>query len=167
VYSGVTANNGVQVIKDVAAAHPDAKLFGPDGVAEAAFTDPSEGGIPASIADRTFVTVATLAPEEYPAEGREFFEQFGREYGDKTPDPYAIYGYEAASLVLDAIERAGENGNQKDAVIEQLFATKDRKSVLGTYSIDPNGDTTLTDYGVYKVEDGELTFDRTIEAQGA
>ena len=28
--------------------------------------------------------------------------------------------------------------------------------MLGTYSIDENGDTTLTDYGVYKVEDGAL-----------
>ena len=28
--------------------------------------------------------------------------------------------------------------------------------MLGTYSIDENGDTTLTDYGVYGVKDGEL-----------
>jgi branched-chain amino acid transport system substrate-binding protein len=37
--------------------------------------------------------------------------------------------------------------------------------VLGTYSIDENGDTTLTDYGAYSVKDGELTFDQTIKAQ--
>ena len=37
--------------------------------------------------------------------------------------------------------------------------------MLGTYSIDENGDTTLTDYGVYAVEDGELEFDQTIKAQ--
>jgi branched-chain amino acid transport system substrate-binding protein len=38
--------------------------------------------------------------------------------------------------------------------------------VLGTYDIDENGDTTLTDYGVYRVEDGELVFDETIKASG-
>jgi len=37
--------------------------------------------------------------------------------------------------------------------------------VLGTYSIDENGDTTLTDYGAYAVENGELKFDQTIKAQ--
>ena len=37
--------------------------------------------------------------------------------------------------------------------------------MLGTYSIDKNGDTTLTDYGVYTVENGELMFDKTIKAQ--
>ena len=36
--------------------------------------------------------------------------------------------------------------------------------MLGTYSIDENGDTTLTDYGVYAVEDGEMVFDQTIKA---
>ena len=37
--------------------------------------------------------------------------------------------------------------------------------MLGTYSIDENGDTTLTDYGAVHVEDGELVFDRTIKAK--
>ena len=50
-------------------------------------------------------------------------------------------------------------------MVEQLFATKDRESVLGTYSIDENGDTTLTDYGAYSIEDGALVFDETIKAQ--
>ena len=37
--------------------------------------------------------------------------------------------------------------------------------MLGTYSIDENEDTTLTDYGVYTVKDGELVFDSTIKAR--
>jgi branched-chain amino acid transport system substrate-binding protein len=36
--------------------------------------------------------------------------------------------------------------------------------VLGTYDIDENGDTTLTDYGVYRVENDELVFDETVKA---
>ena len=39
--------------------------------------------------------------------------------------------------------------------------------MLGTYDIDENGDTTLTDYGVYTVKDGELVFDPTVKAEGA
>ncbi len=65
-------------------------------------------------------------------------------------------------LGLDAIERSGDGSKEK--VLEALFNTKDRQSVLGTYSIDENGDTTLTDYGIYTVEDGELKFDQTIKA---
>jgi branched-chain amino acid transport system substrate-binding protein len=163
VYSGITANNAVQLYKDFSAALPDAKLYGPDGVAESGFADPKEGGIPGDVASKVKVTVATLSPDEYPPEGQEFFTQFSEKYGEDNPDPYAIYGYEAMRLALDAIERSG-TGSKED-IIKALFETKDRSSVLGTYSIDENGDTTLTDYGVYTIDGGELTFDSTIKAQ--
>jgi branched-chain amino acid transport system substrate-binding protein len=164
VFSGITANNAVQLYKDVAAADPQIKLYGPDGVAETGFTDPKEGGIPANVARRTKVTVATLSPDEYPPEGQKFFSDFEQAYGDKNPNPYSIYGYEAMNLALDAITRAGDKGNDRNAVLEQIFETKGRESVLGTYDIDENGDTTLTDYGVYTISGGEPQFDETIKA---
>jgi branched-chain amino acid transport system substrate-binding protein len=162
VYSGITANNAVQLYKDFSAALPDAKLYGPDGVCEAGFADPKEGGIPADVAAKFKCSVATLSPDEYPPEGQEFFQQFSEKYGEANPDPYSIYGYEAMRLALDAIERSGTGA--KEDIVAALFDTKDRQSVLGTYSIDENGDTTLTDYGIYKIEGGELTFDQTIKA---
>jgi branched-chain amino acid transport system substrate-binding protein len=165
VFAGITSNNAVQIFKDYGAALPDAKLYGPDGVAEASFTDPKEGGIPAKLAERTKLTVATLSPDEYPPEGQEFFKQFAEKYNEKNPQPYAIYGYEAMRLALDAIKRSGDGSKEK--VLEAIFNTKDRASVLGTYSIDENGDTTLTDYGVYDVKDGELAFNKTVKAQPA
>jgi branched-chain amino acid transport system substrate-binding protein len=162
VFSGITANGSVQIFKDFAAALPGAKLYGPDGVAESGFADPKDGGIPAAVAKRVKVSVATLNPDSYPPEGQEFFKEFASSYGEKNPDPYAIYGFEAMSLVLDAIARAGSS--DKADVLKALFETKDRASVLGTYSIDENGDTTLTDYGIYTIEGGELTFDKTVKA---
>jgi branched-chain amino acid transport system substrate-binding protein len=161
VYSGITANGAVQLFKDVSAAMPDAKLFGPDGVAESGFADPAEGGIPADVGSKILVTVATLSPDQYPPEGQKFFEDFERQYDEPNPDPYAIYGYEAMRLVIDTIAEAGTD---RQAIIDQLFETQGRESVLGTYDIDENGDTTLTDYGVYSIEGGELQFDRTIKA---
>jgi branched-chain amino acid transport system substrate-binding protein len=163
VFAGITANNAVQLYKDFAAALPDAKLYGPDGVAEAGFVDPDEGGIPPDVAAKVTLTVATLSPDQYPESGKAFFDAFRQKYDEPNPNPYAIYGYEAMRLALDAIERSG-TGERAD-VLAALFEAKDRESVLGTYSIDENGDTTLTDYGVYGVEDGELVFDRRIEAQ--
>ena len=38
-FGGITQNKGVQLFKDVNAANPDIKLFGPDGVAESAFSE--------------------------------------------------------------------------------------------------------------------------------
>jgi len=164
VYSGITANNAVQQFKDFASAlGPDAKLYGPDGVAETGFVSEKDGGIPKALDPRVKVTVATLSPDQYPPDGQAFFKDFTTKYGVDNPDPYAIYGYEAMKLALDAIERS-KTGEKAD-IVKALFATKDRESVLGNYSIDKNGDTTLTDYGAYGVEDGALKFDQTIKAQ--
>jgi branched-chain amino acid transport system substrate-binding protein len=161
VFAGITANNAVQVFKDFAAALPKAKLYGPDGVADTTFAS-TKDGLPADVANRTKVTIATLDPTEYPPAGQEFFKSYTEKYGEANPDPYAIYGYEAMELALDAIKRSG-TGDKAD-ILKALFATKDRNSVLGTYSIDANGDTSLTDYGVYSIANGQLKFDKTIKA---
>ncbi len=161
----IVDNNGVQLFTDVAEGAPNLKLFGPDGVAEEAFT--GKDGISDDVAKRTLVTVATLDPDDYPPAGKEFFDKYVQETGDKTPAPYAIYGYETMSIILDSIQRAADQGGGKvsrQSVIDAFFATKGRESVLGTYDIDKNGDTTLTDYGLYTVEGGELVFDKVVKA---
>jgi branched-chain amino acid transport system substrate-binding protein len=166
VFAGVTPNGAVQLFKDVSAALPDAKLYGPDGVSNPEFFVAGEGGIPADVAAKTKVTVATLSPDQYPAEGRKFFDQYKKKYGVRNVDPYAIYGYEAMRLVLDTCRKLGPDCSDRQALIDALFKTEGRKSVLGTYDIDENGDTTISDYGVYRIEDGELVFDKTIKASG-
>jgi branched-chain amino acid transport system substrate-binding protein len=166
VFSGITANGAVQLYKDVAAALPDAKLYGPDGVAESGFADPAEGGVPVNVGNRIKVSVATLDPDEYPPDGKKFFSDFEAEYGETNPDPYSIYGYEAMDLIIDTCTELAAECTDRQAMIDALFQTKGRQSVLGTYDIDENGDTTLTDYGIYQIKSGELGFDETIQAAG-
>ena len=165
IYCGITANNAVQLFKDMAVALPEGALLGPEGVGETGFFDSSEGGLPPDVASRVLITIPGVAPEEYPPAGKEFLKAYEAEYGEKNPDRYAVYGYESMSLLLDAIKRAGENGGDRAAVVDQLLATKDREGVFGTYSIDENGDITLTPYGVYAIKDDQLVFDRSVEPQ--
>jgi branched-chain amino acid transport system substrate-binding protein len=162
-FSGITANGSVQVMKDVAAALPDAQLYVGDGVAESTFYDPADGGIPPEVGERVKMTVATLDPSSYGPEGERFFSAYEKEYGERNPNPYAIFGYEAAQLIMDVLQRA-EDPTDRTAVREAIFETKDRSSVLGTYSLDENGDTDLTDYGVYRISGGELVFDQKVTA---
>jgi branched-chain amino acid transport system substrate-binding protein len=159
-FGGITQNKGVQVFKDVHAANPTMKLFGPDGVAESTFAEK----IGSSVEKMTYITNPTLDPKLYPPAAQDFFAKFKEKFG-KQPDPYAIYGYEAMKVALLAIQNAGDKGNDKQAVIDAFFKIKDRDSVLGKYSIDENGDTTLSDYGANRVEGGKLVFDKVIKAQ--
>jgi branched-chain amino acid transport system substrate-binding protein len=167
IQTGEIESNGGQVLKDVAAAKKGIKMFGADGICLNASADPTKG-IPENIAAQFKCTIATLDPKTFGPEGKKFFADFSKNYNEESPDPYAIYGYESMALLLDAIERATQSGDlTRQKVTDAVFQTKDRDSVLGTYSIDQNGDTTLTDYGLYKIEGGKLTFDRKLEADPA
>jgi branched-chain amino acid transport system substrate-binding protein len=161
-FGGITDNKAIQVWTDVGAANPNIKMFGPDGVAESSFTTK----VPANLQPRTFVTNPTLDPKLYPPAAQDFFKTYKQKFG-KNPEPYAIYGYEAMQVALLAIQNAGDKGNDRQAVIDQFFKIKDRDSVLGKYSIDQNGDTTLSDYGGDKVKGGQLVFDKVIKAKVA
>jgi branched-chain amino acid transport system substrate-binding protein len=158
-FGGIVENKSVQVWRDLHAANPTLKLFGPDGVALTDFTSK----IPADAAKVTFITNPTLDPKLYPPAAQDFFDTYKTKFG-KDPEPYAIYGYEAMKVALLAIQNAGSKGNDRQAVIDQFFKIKDRDSVLGKYSIDENGDTTLSDYGGNRVKNGKLVFDKVIKA---
>jgi branched-chain amino acid transport system substrate-binding protein len=147
----------------MAVALPDGALLGPEGVGETGFFDPDDGGLPPDVARRVLITIPGVAPEEYPPAGQAFLKAYEAEYGEKNPDRYAVYGFESMSLLLDSIKRAGADGGDRAAVVDQLLATKDREGVFGTYSIDENGDITLTPYGVYQIKDGALAYDRSVQ----
>ena len=163
--SALTESNAVEVTQQLAATVPSARIFGSAGVAESTYADPSQGGIPARLDPRVLITAPTLGPTAYPASGRAFLAAYASLHG--PPEPDAIFGYEAMSLLLDAITRATAGGRdpaRRSRVATATLTTRERRSVLGTYSIDRNGDTTLSRYGVYRIIAGTLVFWRTIDA---
>ena len=157
--SAITENNAVLLTRQLAAALPNAKLFGTAGVAESTYADAADGGIPRALDGQVMVTAATLDPSSDPPASRAFYAAYEHRYG--IPQPTAIYGYEAMSLMLNAISRATDHGRKaarRSKVVAALFDTHRRRSVLGTYTITPQGDTTLRRYGVYRIIDGRLVF---------
>jgi branched-chain amino acid transport system substrate-binding protein len=160
-YTGITANGAVSLFRRLARALPRARLFGSDGIAESGFADPREGGVPARVGRRVVVTVATLAPDALPQAGREMLQRYSARYGEQFPDPYAVHGYEAMRLVLDAVAAVGPRPR---AVIRWLHDVRNRLSLLGTYSFDRFGDTTLRDYGLYRIRGGELEWAGAVRA---
>ena len=109
----------------------------------------------------TYLTTPALAPGMYPAAARRVLSDYRSDFGTEG-GPYVLYGFEAMSVVLDAIRRAGVRGNDRQIVIERFFATSNRNSVLGRYSVDVNGETTLSRYGVDRVLGGRPVFYRAI-----
>jgi branched-chain amino acid transport system substrate-binding protein len=157
-YGAIVENNAAQLFKDVGAALPNAKLFGPDGVAVDTFTK----DIPKDVQKRTYITVATINPKDYASKGQKFYADFKKTYGEGNPQPYAIYGFEAMDLTLDAMKRAGSKCGDRQAVIDQVFKTKNKVGVTGTYDIDKDGDTTANQFGRHTVVNGQLSPIKTV-----
>jgi branched-chain amino acid transport system substrate-binding protein len=161
--SAITDSGAVAVTRELAATMPKALIFGSDGLAETTYTEPERGGIPTSLDSRVLLTGAAPGPAPEPA-AQAFYTAYGRSYG--VPEPDAIYGYEAMSLLVNAISRATHGGHRaarRTEVREAIFGTRDRRSALGTYSIDRSGDTTIRRYGVYKIVAGRLRFWKEVD----
>ena len=71
--------------------------------------------------------------------------------------PWGFYGYEAGALILDAVSGAA---GDRAGVVATARATRDRDSILGRYSIDPDGLTTAPADGVLAVVEGEIVWER-------
>lgn len=140
------------------------KLFGGDGLSFSSFLE--------SIGDTaldTYITAPQLPAGNYAQSGESFLRGFEDRYG-RPAEPMAVFAYEAGRAVIDSIRR-GARGDIRTEPIDALrintrnafFDISERASPLGSYSIDANGDTTLSFFGAYRVEDGELVLGRTID----
>ncbi len=139
------------------ASQPRLKLLGSDPLANEAFA--SQLG---SAAGQTWISTPWLAPSLYPPEAQAVMRRYQAHFHE-APEPYALAGYEAMTVVLDAIRAAGRHGSDRQAVIDRFFDTTNHDSVLGRYSVEPSGATSLSRYGVDRVAHNRLVFDRSFE----
>jgi len=163
-FGGIIENNAAQLIKDKVGAgmsNDDVLFIGPDGIFVDEFI--TQAG---DAAEGAYITFGGLPESELTPAGKEFVKSYEQQHDDEV-QPYTAYAYEAANVMLDAIEAAAkENGGAPDreAVLKQILATEDYKGVLGTWSFDEDGDTTLTELSVQQIQDGEFEYQRTIDA---
>jgi branched-chain amino acid transport system substrate-binding protein len=110
------------------------------------------------------VTTSALPPRLLPPAARTFRDRYRTTFG-RSPAPEALHAYEAASAVLYAIARAGEEGNDRRAVTDAFFSIRDRESVLGRYSIDRFGDTSLSRYAGNRMSGSRFVLDKLLEVR--
>jgi branched-chain amino acid transport system substrate-binding protein len=161
-FGGIIENNAGQLIKDKVGAgmsNDDVLFIGPDGIFLDTFLTQS-----GNTAEGAYVTLGGLPQSELSAKGQQFVQDYESQHDDAV-QPYTAYAYEAANVMLDAIERASKQGEvTREAVLQQIFATEDFNGVLGTWSFDKDGDTSLTELSVQRVENGQFEYQRTIDA---
>ncbi|NMB12459.1 MAG: ABC transporter substrate-binding protein [Firmicutes bacterium] len=96
-----------------------------------------------------------------------FLESYRAKYG-QDPDGFAALGYDAALILFDALERAGDGALAKNlgvaraAIRDALADTKDIKVVTGTLTLDENRNP-IKSAVILKVVDGGYEFVERID----
>ncbi len=137
------------------------KLLGSSTMATEAFS--SQLG---AAATASYLATPLLATDMYPRAAQHVLSAYRKTFG-RQAGPEALYGYEAMNLVLDAIRAAGSHGDDRDTITERVLHTRDRDSVIGSYSIEASGETTLRRYAVDSVVDGRPVFLRAFSVSAA
>ena len=148
IYIGsITGQNTGKVWKDLRAAMPDIKIMSGDGVFEESWYDGT-----GDAGNATYLTFGGVGPNEQTSDaGKQWVADYKAAHDGDDPPVYGIYGAAAAQLALDALTRAGTNDRYE--VLKAVFGTTDFASYLGTFSIKPDGDTTLAEATGYQVID--------------
>jgi branched-chain amino acid transport system substrate-binding protein len=156
-FAGGGGAGTVALWRQLHAADPRLLLLGSSAMASEAFTS-----LLGEAAASTYLTTPALPASLYPPASAPVLADYRRAFGGEA-GAYALYGYAAMSVVLEAIRAAGSQGNDRQSVIDHFFKAGSRNSVLGPYSIEPDGETTLSPYGVDRVVNGQPAFYRAID----
>ena len=151
-FGGTTQTKGGQLARDLVASGLNCKFMVPDGCMEDAFIEAAGADV---LNERCYVTFGGLPPEKLTGSGKVFVEKYQKRFGT-MPEAYAIYGYEAAKVAIEAIKRAGKK--DRAAIVEACLALRDFDGALGRWSFDANGDTTLTTMSGNIVRNGRFEF---------
>jgi branched-chain amino acid transport system substrate-binding protein len=128
----------------------------------------SEGyGPAAQLADETgppaegvYLAVAGVPVERLPDEGRRFVRRFETAIG-RSPHPYAVYGAQAARVLLDAV--AASKGSRA-SVGRAVLATNLTRDLIGSISFDRNGDPTRAPVTIFRVHRRAAQIVRVVDS---
>ena len=159
-FGGTTQTNAGQIAKDMVAGGLKAKLIVPDGCYEKAFIEAAGAE---ALEDRCFITFGGVAAKSLTGKGRDFYLAYLKTYTSE-PEGYAVYGYEAAKVVISAMQRIHAAGGTitRASVLAEVGKTKDYTGALGTWSFDANGDTTNRTMSVNTVRNGEFVMVKVV-----
>lgn len=159
-FGGTTQTKGGQLAKDMVKAGLTCPMLAPDGCYEQAFID-SAGA--ENLNNRAYVTIVGLDPSQLTGKGADFVKRYKEKYKN-DPEAFAVYGYECAKVVLEAIKKV--NKKDREEIMKAVLATKDFTAGAvggaGGWGFDANGDTTLRQVTVSRVEGGKFVPKKTV-----
>ena len=153
--SGYISSNGPKLIADLKATlGRDVHLLSTDGFNQAEPIVEAAG----AGAEGFRSSIAVLPNRRLPPAGRRFAGAFERRFSQR-PCCFSVHDAQGTHMLLDAI---AASGGRREGVAGHLMRTRVRGGLIGDFSIDRHGDTTLNTIGVYRIRGGRLRFETAI-----
>jgi len=153
---GLICENGGKLVKDLKSVlGNNVQLLAPDGFTPISAVVSGAG----TASEGMYVSVAGEPNEKLGAKGKAFVKDFGATQSGGSVDPYSAYAAQSAEVLLTAIENS--DGTRAD-VAAQLLKTKVTDGILGSFTIDSNGDTNSNPVTIYQIKGGKQTTYKTI-----
>jgi branched-chain amino acid transport system substrate-binding protein len=147
IYYGGDAQAGVKLVKQSYELVPGIVKAGGDGMYGPSIL--SGAGFPS--ADGWYATVASPHMME-DAELQSWVKRFTAKTG-RQPSDYSITAYDAAMVVIDAIERVAKSGKPVErGAVRDAIQNTNLKTLQGTVSFDENGDIKQRVVAVFQVK---------------
>lgn len=145
VYFGGLFLQGSELLKAIRAAGINAIFVSGDGCWNQAFIDRT-----GELSEGCFMT---FNPQpEGTSEGKAFMREYKAKFGGEA-HPYSIFGYTAARIVMNAIQKAGT----KDPIaVAQVMRSQEFDTPFGAMRFDQKGDPGESPWAIWKVENGKF-----------
>jgi branched-chain amino acid transport system substrate-binding protein len=149
VYTGLGDATAGPLLAAIARRLPGARLFGSSALATAA---PGPPGMPP-----VELLSPLLRPSEYGPRARRVLARLEAPRVGR-PRLEALYGYEAMRVVLDSIAAAEGDSGDRAAVAREALTPRSRRSVIGDYTVRPNGEVSTARFAAYRLSGGRLRY---------
>jgi branched-chain amino acid transport system substrate-binding protein len=151
--AGVTQINGKRLVLDLRAALGRRVTF----IAPDSFAGDETARELGAAGEGMRVTLPGFPPDALPAAGKRFKRELA------LPPGLAAFGApeaaQAAEVLLQAIARSD---GTRASVVRELFATRVKDGILGSFSFDRNGDIVPRPVGVYRFERGKFVVEGVV-----
>jgi branched-chain amino acid transport system substrate-binding protein len=129
----ITGQGTAKLWKDIKAGNPAITMFGPDGVNEKSWFDGA-----GSAATGTYLTFGGADISQLTGTGKTWADAYKTAHNGTQPPFYAAYGHAAGQVILAGLQKAGTN--DRWAVLQAVMSTTALDTVIGSFTLDPNGD---------------------------
>ena len=153
-YGGIVDNNPAVLVKNLKAAGFTGPIMGADGI-QCDETIKQMG----SAGEGVYATFGGVSVDKYTGAQAAWLTKYKSKFGS-DPEPYAIYGYEAAQVMLKAVADAG--GDRAKMIDSVKKVGTNFEGVLGKWSFDANGDTSNTAHTGVVVQGGKWVFSKVL-----